>query len=63
MSAGTGTGDRGELALIRYRLDQIETNLERAARWRRQVFTGGAIALTLPVGQSLVALIRMMEGT
>lgn len=63
MSASTAHGDRGDLALIRYRLDQIELSLERAARWRRQVLAGASVALVLPIGQSILALVRLMEGT
>jgi len=61
MSAGTAPSDRGDLALIRYRLDQIESNLDRAARWRRQVLAGASVALVLPVGQSILALVRLLE--
>lgn len=62
MSASTAPSDRGDLALIRYRLDQIERNLEQASRWRRQVLAGASVALALPVSQSILALVRLVEG-
>ena len=56
------SGDGGKLALILWRLRQLEEYHEAQAKFRRTVWAGIAVALALPLVQLALFILRMTEG-
>lgn len=54
--------DDGKLALILWRLDQIESHTDAAGRWHRQIMAGLIVALSLPIIQAIITAVRLSEG-